>query len=323
LGVSKQTFFSESRDNLREIAECRQEILPNAGGVTLRSVAGLHAHPAYAELKLTVTPAQLAILKRAGSIALKDPLLVTREGVIIDGHARKEYADRLGILTLPCVEIDADREESLRLILNKHRRSPGWNAYNRIRMASRLKVGFREQARLNQQAGGHLKGSSELTEVSVRKSVADAADVCEGNVTKVDQLFNSDPEVLDALAKGEIRIHRAWLWRRLSAHRQREQLRLYRLKRGLTHPSKILAFKHRANNRSTFSRASLSVADLEHLLEQLLSMQSGDCESDSIAIGVIKFPGKAALLTTELVEDLLALRSVNQHVTFNDTETIS
>ena len=66
------------------------------------------------------------------------------------------------------------------------------------------------------------------------------------------------------------------------------------------------------------------MANLDHLLEQLLSMQSGDSESsDSIAIGLIEFPGKAALLTTELFEDLFARRSVNQHVTFNDTETVS
>jgi ParB-like chromosome segregation protein Spo0J len=323
--MNRQTVSLGPGDNMRETAECRQLISPNAGGVILRSVAGLHPHPAYTELKLAVSSARLAVLKRAGWLAFKDPLLVTREGVIIDGYARKECADNLGISTLPCVEIDADTEEALHLILNRHRRSPGWNDYNRIRMvSSQLKDGFRELARFNQQAGGSLKGSSKLTEVSVRKRVAEAAGVSEGNVTKVDQLFNSDPQVLDALAKGEIRIHRAWLWRRLSAQKQREQLRLYRLKRGLTQPPKILAFKHRANNSSTLRRVSLSVANLDHLLEHLLSMQSSDCESsDSIAIGLIKFPCKAALLTTDLFEDLLARRSVNQHATFNDTETVS
>ena len=173
-------------------------ISPSAGEVTLRSVAGLHAHPAYVELKLAVSPAQLAALKRAGWLALKDPLLVTREGLIIDGYARREYADNLGIATLPCVEIDSDKEEALHLILNKHRRSPGWNDYNRIRMASQLKDRFRELARSNQQAGGSLKGSSKLTEVSVRKKIAEAAGVCEGNVTKVDQLLNSDQQILNS-----------------------------------------------------------------------------------------------------------------------------
>jgi hypothetical protein len=97
-------------------------------------------------------------------------------------------------------------------------------------MGSRLKRVFRDLARANQQAGGHFKGSSKLTEASVRKRIADEVGVCEGNVTKVEQLLNSEPEVLDALARGEIRIHRAWVWRRLSRQQQREDLRLYRLK---------------------------------------------------------------------------------------------
>ncbi|HEX6503457.1 MAG TPA: hypothetical protein VF011_09420 [Terriglobales bacterium] len=69
------------------------------------------------------------------------------------------------------------------MILNKHRRSAGWNDYNRIRLASRLADVIRIQARANQQAGGHLKGSSNLTEANVRKEIATAASVCEGNVT--------------------------------------------------------------------------------------------------------------------------------------------
>jgi len=63
------------------------------------------------------------------------------------------------------------------------------------------------------------------------------------------------------------------------------------------------------------------MANLEQLLEQLSSMPSGDNELDSISIGLINAPGKAALLTTELYEDLLA--SVNEHVPLNSTKTVS
>ena len=123
--MSEQTVFSVPGDNLLKTADGGLAISPNAGGVILRSVDLLHAHPAYAEIKLAVSPAQLAAVKRAGKLALKDPLLVTREGIIIDGYARKKYADILGISTLPCVEIDADTEEALLLMLNKHRGSVG------------------------------------------------------------------------------------------------------------------------------------------------------------------------------------------------------
>jgi hypothetical protein len=196
----------------------------------------------------------------------------------IDGYARKEYAIGLGISTLPCVEFDIGEDAALRMILNKHRRSPGWNDYSRIRMASRLKDGFRKLARSNQQAGGRFKGSSNLTQASVRKQIADAAGVCEGNVNKYDQLLNSEPRVRDALARGEIRIHRAWLWRRLSAQQQQEELRLYRLKRRLKQSAKIRAFKHRANGSPTVNRASLTMANLEEILQHLLSVPPDNSE---------------------------------------------
>lgn len=293
--------------------DSRETASQGAINTSIRPVSWFRKHPVYLELRLAVSAAQLAEVRRLGEISFKDPLLVTRQGVIIDGYARKQYADSLGISTLPCVEIDAAEEEALRLILNKHRRSLGWNDYNRIRMASRLKDDFRNLARSNQRAGGRFKGSSNLTEASVRKKVAEAAGVCEGNVTKYDQLLNLDPEVLDALARGEIRIHRAWLWRRSNLQRQREELRLFRLKRGLTQPAKIRAFNHRANSVPTLSRASLSTANLRQLLEQLSAMPHDGCQSsDSIHIGVITFPGKAALLTTALYEDLLNRRRANQ-----------
>jgi ParB-like chromosome segregation protein Spo0J len=157
----------------------------------------LRKHPVYAEL--AVSPAQFASITHMGELAFKDPLLITQTGVIIDGYARKEYADRLGISTLLCVELDISDEEALRIILNKHRRSAGWNDYNRIRIAFRLKDLIRARARANQQAGGYLKGLSKLTEANVRKEIAQAAGVCEGNVTKVHQLRNSDPRNLESI----------------------------------------------------------------------------------------------------------------------------
>ena len=118
-------------------------------------------------------------------------------------------------------------------------------------MASRLKEVLRALARANQQAGGRFKGSSKLTEANVRKEIADAAGVSEGNVTKVDQLSEADPEVLKALASGEIRIHRAWLWRGLSTGQQREELKATpaESRTEATREAKALAQRNRAIRR--------------------------------------------------------------------------
>jgi hypothetical protein len=210
------------------------------------------------------------------------------------------------------VELDIDEEEALRAILNKHRRSSGWNDYNRIRMASRLKDVLRALARANQQAGGRFKGSSNLTEANVRKEIADAAGVCEGNVTKVDQLSNSDPEVLKALAGGEIRIHRAWLWRRLTPDEQREELRLYKLNRDLKLRVKAKALGHQGNELSGVRWVASSKVNTERILRKLSPITSLDSALlETIMIGVLNIPGKAVLLSTELFEELGESESTN------------
>lgn len=279
--------------------------------VTMVSTSRLREHPVYLELRLTVSPLQLSAVRALGDLAFRDPLLVTREGVIIDGYSRKAYADCVGISTLPCVEFDMGDEEALRMILGKHRRSLGWNDYNRIRMASRLKHVLRRRAQANQQSGGRFKGSSKLTEAHVRKEIAVAACVSEGNVSKVEQLHNSHPDVLCALAAGEIRIHRAWLWRELPPEQQGEELRRFRLNRGLEQPVKIHALRRGAHRTS---RIVLSLAKLRALLQTALSRPSSDQDnSELIEIRLIKAGSKTVFLTTEMYEALWIDGSANRN----------
>jgi hypothetical protein len=273
-------------------------------GTIIRRVDELRKHPAYERLQLVVSAAQLAELRRLGNLAFKDPLLITHTGIIIDGYARKVHADTLGISNLACVEFDIGEEEALRLILSKHRRSMGWNDYNRICLASQLTDGVRTRARANQQVGGHLKGLSKLTEANVRKAIAHAAGVSEGNVTKVGQLGNSDSELLKALANSEIRIHRAWLWRSLTPEEQRENLRLYHLERGLKRPVRAKALAHRVNESSGVRWVTPTKINAELILRKLSPISSIDSGGQTIRIGVLQLEGKAVLLSTELFEQL-------------------
>lgn len=167
-------------------------------------------------------------------------------------------------------------------------------------MASQLKEVFRIRARANQRAGGYFKGSSKLTEASVRKEIARAAGVCEGNVTKVDQLRNADPEVLKVLASGEIRIHRAWLWRQLTCEQQRERLRQHRL-RALKCEVQALVQKQRV--RTDAKERSLTPDDLAPLIQTLSTWRLNDSPgSESIPILRINAPGPVVFLTAELYD---------------------
>ena len=52
----------------------------------LREMQKSYASPAYAELQLAGVPAQIAILRIFGDFAIKDPILITAQGIIIDGY---------------------------------------------------------------------------------------------------------------------------------------------------------------------------------------------------------------------------------------------
>jgi hypothetical protein len=145
-----------------------------------------------------------------------------------------------------------------------------------------------------------------LTEAHVRKEIARAAGVSEGNVTKVDQLSDSPSEILKALHRGDVRIHRAWLWRTLDPEQQREQLRLYQILRGLKQKATTLISKHRSRTPGTTNRDSLTLADIDRLAERLPAMLSGERQSKPPVVRVIDAPGKFIFLSMELYQAVSA-----------------
>ena len=109
--------------------------------------------------------------------------------------------------TVPCIEYELTESEALQWLLQKNHRSNRLNDFCRILLATDLEPSFRERARSNQQAGGHNKGSSNLTEagrLDVRSEIAAAAGVCVGNVRVKQLLTTAHWEIRQALHTGEI-----------------------------------------------------------------------------------------------------------------------
>jgi hypothetical protein len=267
-----------------------------------RRLDELRPHPSYIRHQLSVSAPQLSSLIACGALAFSVPILITRDRLIIDGYARLELARRQGRTTILCSEYDLSEEESFRLLIQTHLPSRGLNAYCRILLARDLEPSLRNQARANQQAGGQNKGSSNLTEANVRKEVAKAAGVSVGNVTKVDQLRDAAPQVLKALRTGDVRIHQAWLWRKLSTEQQQEQLRLYQVQRGLKQKVKRFASKHRALTPGPADPDLLTMADLDRLAERLPAILSRERQSEPPLVGLIDAPGKFIFLSKELYQ---------------------
>ena len=269
--------------------------------VTCR-VEELRPHASYERNRFGVSASRLSALGETGDFAFHEPLIITRNGTIIDGYCRWELARQQGRTTVTCIEYDLTEEEALRWLLARHRRVEGLNAFCRILLALDLEPWLKERGRLNQSAGAQRKGSSKLTEaerVDTRSGIATAAGVSLGNVTKVKQLMTTAcPEVQDALRNGEVTIHWSWLWREMSSENQRQALMLHRSKKGVRKTIRRLISRHMSENpRPT---ESLGIGGLTRLSR----LQSLDLSS--VVVAALDVPGRGVFVTAELLQILPA-----------------
>jgi hypothetical protein len=123
-----------------------------------RPLRELRPDPSYARYQLQVSASQLSSLAALRRLAFREPIVTTRNGIIIDGYARWELARRQGRQTIPCLEYDLTDEEALRWLIQSHRPSRGLNSNSRALLALDLEPRLQERARANQQAGGQNKG---------------------------------------------------------------------------------------------------------------------------------------------------------------------
>jgi hypothetical protein len=205
-------------------------------------------HPSYVRHQLSVSASQLSALAALGSLAFREPIVVTRNLTIIDGYARFQLAQRQERETLLCLQYELTEEEALRWLIQSHRPSWGLNAFSRVLLVLELEPFLQERARANQRIGGQNKGSANLTEaqkVDCRSELAATAGTCPGNIRKIKQLIESaHPMIKQALKADEISIHLAWQWSRLPAQQQLEKFEEHRSRRGTNQTSRRLIQKH-------------------------------------------------------------------------------
>ena len=274
----------------------------------VRSLDELCAHPSYIRHKLSVSALQLSALTELGSLAFQQPIVISRNGTVVDGYARWELARRLGKATILCLAYDLTDDEALHWLIQSHRPLRGLNAFCRTLLAQDLAPSLRPAARANQRIGGQSKGSSNLTEaqkVNVRSKTATIAGVCSGNVAKVEEVSKSAPTIQEALRLGEITVHKAWQWRRLSHQQQIEKFEEYRSQKGTNQTSRRLIRKHVVRKLPP----QLIPPRLGDLLKPLLPDRQ--VVLDSILVSEIDAPGKIAYFTKEA---LVSLRGTEESI---------
>jgi hypothetical protein len=277
-----------------------------------RYLGELRQHPSYVQHGLSPSAAQLSALSAIGELAFREPIVITQNGLIVDGYARFQLAQRQRRETVLCLEYELSEEEALRWLIQRHRPSQGLSAFNRALLALDLEPSLQETARANQQWGGQNKGSSSLTEaqtVDVRSKIAADAGVSPGTLDKVRKVKSADPKIRQATRAEEISIHMAWQWCRLSAHQQLKKLEEYRSRKGTNQTSRRLIQKHAARLAPT----QLIPWSLGDVLKPFVPNRSPAL--DSIVVAEIDAPGNIAYFTKNALRTLNEVNGGNKWVT--------
>ena len=262
-----------------------------------RPTAALRPHPVYQDLCGPITATRVRrVVQQAGPI--REPLMTTTDGTILDGHARWQVATERQQPTLPCIEYDVTEEEALQIVIRRHRSSEGLNDYGRIVLALGLEPYFRDRSDRPRPAPSGMKPSSNLTNVGrrdVRKDIAGVAGVSTGNVTKVKQILDSVmPDVRERLLGGEVSIHRAWQWRTLSAQAQRDVLWEH------LHRSVIKDTVRRLVRAHADSGIPVQPVDVAATVLHGLAMYG----PADLTVAIVDVPGRAVVVTRACYDEL-------------------
>jgi hypothetical protein len=192
----------------------------------------LHLHPHLLRYGIASTIAEQNRIVQMGQTVHQEPIDVTTDRAILDGHPQWKVAVDAGRDQILCILHSLTAEQQLEWLLRRHRRRNGWNKYCRILTALELEEKFKKQALENQIAGGQKKGLSNLAkaeEMHVRSKLAELADVCETYIDNVKRLRKeADTNILRALESGEISICWALGLLRFS---QSEQIKVLEIRR--------------------------------------------------------------------------------------------
>jgi hypothetical protein len=194
--------------------------------IETRAVDELKPHPALVKTGLFPSPARLAELEVLGERIFRDPLVVTHEGFIVDGHARWSIAQQRGQKAVVCAVYMLSRGQALVRILDADRGRHGFIPYRRVELALLLEPGLRKRAEAKRHdAGASPSNLTRSKQIDCRPEIAHLARVSTGNVTKVRAIRERGiPSLVEELRAGRMSIHAGWKLARMSPAEQQSHL---------------------------------------------------------------------------------------------------
>lgn len=283
----------------KELNDSSSRLSTNISNVLVsRLVRDLKPHPSWLRHKASVSSSELNH-QLESDCSRHNPILITRNLLVIEGYVRLELARRSGQTQINCLECDLNEDDALRYLLVRHQKMQFLNAFIRICMALDLEPSLQKAAQSNQRFGGITKDSSKLTEaehIDVRSDIAKIACVSAGNVSKVKQLLKlADPSVLKALHDGEIHIDRAWQWKDYSGPEQRMALNSWKSDTRINRKIELLLSRH-------IRKIKLSPQDPRTLISRLAAFKIR--ENEAIQALIVDEPGVFICISREMLEQL-------------------
>lgn len=143
----------------------------STGRLVACATTELKPHCAFTKFGLSRDARKLSMLAAQGESAFAEPIVVSQKLEIVGGFELWHLATLRQRPEVLCLQLTMSEEETLQRLIRSHQRFAGFNDFDRILLALELEPLFREQARSNQQLGGQLKGSSNLSEADRLKTL--------------------------------------------------------------------------------------------------------------------------------------------------------
>lgn len=265
-----------------------------------RSPWELDPHTLLVKCGIRPSAIRLSAIAESSDPSNLDPIYITRDDKILKGQEECEFARMMNIEKVLCLEYDLDEEGQILWILEHNRKTPYLNDSLRIEMALELKPIHREHAHNHMQSGGALKGSMNLAQserIDCRKKIAAAAGVADSQVSKFEELLEKgNPELLEALRNGEVKINRAYCWLRLGVPLT-DQLAQHRALLGTSKAVDLLLRRHQSKPQAT-----KEILDPRRIGSALLAMDSA--LRANVVVAPIRAPGQFLLLSEQLLHNL-------------------
>lgn len=172
--------------------------------------------------------------------------LVVWDGILVDGHNRYEICTKRNIQFKTAEKHFTSRDDAIEWIIKNQFGRRNLPAYERARLALRLKpiIAERAESNLHLSQGQGVKGLQNSVKVNTQQEIAKAAGVSHDTIAKVERIEKQAPKpVINASRSGAISVNTAYQVAKMEPEQKREVSE--RIERGEVPKTVIAEVQHK------------------------------------------------------------------------------